>query len=383
MVNKRLLIKNLLSHYDENSFYDKKRQLNLDSKIGKAKFIKHICALSNSNPENNSYLIIGVEDEDNKINGVDFFDDSKIQNLVDAYLENPPQIVYENVLFPSLPSGRVVGLVTIRGKKEISRFKKTIQNIEKNTAFYRKGSNSQPMSNKDTPNSNKEIVESIENMSKNNLNTILESVLSFMTETHKDINPRYQVFKENFIVCWAGHKTKVRGRSYYSRVDIELINEQVRLFYSALDAVTIYYNQDTFVVTEYVKLGLNDRTSFYAFEEVVFKFHDNGSYEMKNKVLFQPPQYNANMLQYIYSNNLKLFSKLQTHTPLTEADLKKITRLPHMLMICYLNGFEDAKRKLTQLDPLVKKLENPKIYRSYKEVMRILRKLKYENENIE
>ena len=42
MINKRLLIKNLLAHNDENSFYDKKRQLNLHTKEGKAKFLKHI-----------------------------------------------------------------------------------------------------------------------------------------------------------------------------------------------------------------------------------------------------------------------------------------------------------------------------------------------------
>ena len=80
MINKRLLIKKLLSHNDENSFYDKKQKLSLSSKDGKAKFLKHICALSNSNPFNNSYIVIGIEDEENKIIGVDFFDDSKIQN---------------------------------------------------------------------------------------------------------------------------------------------------------------------------------------------------------------------------------------------------------------------------------------------------------------
>ena len=94
MINKRLLIKNLLAHHDENSFYDKKRQLNLHTKEGKAKFLKHICALSNSNPANNSYIIVGVEDESNEIIGDDFFDDSRIQNLVNAYLENPPKIQY-------------------------------------------------------------------------------------------------------------------------------------------------------------------------------------------------------------------------------------------------------------------------------------------------
>ena len=106
MINKRLLVKNLLAHNDESSFYDKKRRIDLGSKEGKAKFLQHICALSNSNPANNSYIVVGVEDETNEIRGVDFFDDSKIQNLVNAYLSNPPLISYENIMFPHLRTTR-------------------------------------------------------------------------------------------------------------------------------------------------------------------------------------------------------------------------------------------------------------------------------------
>lgn len=109
MINKRLLIKNLLAHNDENSFYDKKLKLNFSNKEGKAKFLKHICALSNSNPANNSYIVIGIDDATNEIIGVDFYDDSKLQNLVNAYLYNPPIIQYENIPFPHLPVGKVVG----------------------------------------------------------------------------------------------------------------------------------------------------------------------------------------------------------------------------------------------------------------------------------
>jgi predicted HTH transcriptional regulator len=66
----------------------------------KDKVLKHICALSILTlliiP-----IVVGVEDQDNEIVGVDFFDDSHIQNLVNAYLENPPKIQYENVPFPT------------------------------------------------------------------------------------------------------------------------------------------------------------------------------------------------------------------------------------------------------------------------------------------
>src|SRR6478672_13471072 len=145
MINKHLLIKNLLAHNDESSFYDKKRQLNLHTKEGKAKFLKHICALSNSNPSNNSYIVVGVEDQDNEITGDDFFDDSRIQNLVNAYLENPPQIQYENIPFPNLPKDKVIGLVTIKPNRKISFFKKGIHTIPQRSIFKRIGSNTMPI----------------------------------------------------------------------------------------------------------------------------------------------------------------------------------------------------------------------------------------------
>jgi hypothetical protein len=65
--------------------------------------------------------VVGVEDQDNEI-GVDF-DDSHIQNLVNAYLENPPKIQYENVP-PKLTKRQVIGLVTVKPKNNTSYFKK-------------------------------------------------------------------------------------------------------------------------------------------------------------------------------------------------------------------------------------------------------------------
>jgi len=144
MINKRLLIKNLLAHNDENSFYDKKRFILIGEKEGKAKFLKHVCALSNSNPKNNSYIVVGVEDDDNRIVGVDFFDDSKIQNLVNAYLDNPPLISYENIPFPHLPEGKVVGLVTIKSTGQLCTLRKNIWKYYGGSVFFREGSISLP-----------------------------------------------------------------------------------------------------------------------------------------------------------------------------------------------------------------------------------------------
>lgn len=383
MINKRLLIKNLLAHNDESSFYDKKRQLNLHTKEGKAKFLKHICALSNSNPTNNSYIVVGVEDQDNEIVGDDFFDDSRIQNLVNAFLDNPPRIQYENVPFPHLPKDKVVGLVTIKPTHKISSFKKGIYTITSKSVFIRRGSNSIPVEESDIhydtglSYSNTETVISIENNSRNSIEHTLEGVIDFMNNRHKDMSPKYKVFKELFIVCWAGNKKKIRDKTFLSRVDIELINEQVKLFYSALDEVTVDYSDDCFTITEYLLLGLNDKTSYYPLEQVRIRFYDNGYYKMDTEMLFEPPEFNRKMLFHIYNSNLALIRKLQKGLPLSERENKDLENLPSTLMICYLNGFEEAKQKLIDAKLLLKSYDNPTVYVSFKEAMRILRKMKY------
>ena len=380
MINKRLLIKNLLAYNDESSFYDKKRQLNLHSREGKGKFLKHICALTNSNPSNNSYIVVGVEDQENTIVGDDFFDDSRIQNLVNAFLDNPPKIQYENVPFPNLPKGKVVGLVTIKPNTRISSFKKGIHTISPGSVFIRRGSNSIPVDNRNEAsptNLNTETVISIENNSRNSIAHTLDSVIDFMNLKHKDISPKYKVFKELFVICWAGVPKKIRENTFLSRVDIELINEQVKLFYSALDVVEIKYNQDSFTIVEYVPLGLNDKTSYYPLEKLTIHFHNNGYYRIDREMLFEPPQYNKKLLHHIYNSMLSLLDKLQKGLALNERENRDLENLPSTLMICHLNGFEDSKQKLADAKPLLK-AANAAAYLSFKEAMRILRKMKYD-----
>lgn len=381
MINKRLLIKNLLAHNDESSFYDKKRQLNLHSREGKAKFLKHICALSNANPTNNSYIVVGVEDQNNEIIGDDFFDDSRIQNLVNAFLEHPPKIKYENVPFPNLPKDKVVGLVTIQPNKLTSFFKKSIYTIPLHCVFNRQGSNSVPVNEVLKNFQNAKTVLEIENNSRNSIEYTLDGVIDFMNCRHKDMISKHKVFKELFVICWAGIPKKVRNKTYFSRVDIELINEQIKLFYSAQDDVTIAFDDNSFSITEYVPLGLNDKTSYYALEEVTIIFFENGYYKINRKMLFQPPIFNKKMLFHIYNSNLTLLFKLQKKLSFTASEFKDLENLPSNLMICYLNGFEDAKQKLIDAKVFLKPF--PTIYTAFKEALRILRKMKYDHELIE
>ncbi len=377
MINKRILIKNLHAHNDESSFFDKKRQLNLHSQEGKAKFLKHICALSNSNPTNNSYIIVGVEDQDNTIVGDDFFDDSRIQNLVNAYLENPPKIQYENIPFPNLPKDKVIGLVTISPKSNTSHFKKGIYTIPIYSVYMRQGSNTMPVVGKIEKNyQNTETVLGIENNSRNSIAYTLDGVIDFLNFRHKDMAPKYKVFKELFVICWAGIPKRSRDKTYLSRVDIELINEQIKLFYSAQDVVEITYDEDSFTIIEYVPLGLNDKTSYYPLEKQTIHFQDNGYYKIDRVMLFEPPKFNKKMLFHIYNSNITLLNKLQKGHSLSNQEQKDLENLPSTFMICYLNGFDDAKQKLIDSKALLKPFIS--VYLSFKEALRILRKMKYD-----
>ena len=209
MINKRLLVKALLSHNDENSFYDKKLKLNLSSKEGKAKFLKHICALSNSNPKNNAYIAVGIEDKSNAIVGVDFFDDSKLQNLINAYLDHPPVVLYENIPFPHLPQGKVVGLVSIRPLEQVTALKKTFGNTSlgrffpRREYFYAKRRTRAPRP------AMRAEVKTLEQHAQNNISLTLDGVVDFLNSHGDELTTHYKVFKETFVLCWSGLEKKL------------------------------------------------------------------------------------------------------------------------------------------------------------------------------
>ncbi|WP_242203116.1 ATP-binding protein [Aestuariivivens insulae] len=376
MINKRLLIKHLLAHNDENSFYDKKRKIDISHKEGKAKFLKHICALSNSNPKNNSYIVIGVEDEDNRILGVDFFDDSKIQNLINAYLSNPPIVQYENIPFPHLSGNKVVGLVTIRPNNSITSLRKNIWKYYGGAVFFREGSMSMPkVFDIEVKDINSKIVAAIENNAQNNIEHTLDGVIDFMNK-RVDYNPRYKVFKEYFVVCWAGQKKVVKDETFYSRVDIELINEQVKLFFSALDEVSIEISNDSFKIIEYVNLGLQNTNKYYKLEETLIYFSDNANYNIETKLLFEPPQFDKKMLFHIYNTNNAILEKLKKGLTLTKHEEMDLKSLPLTYLICHFNTFPEAIIKLNEAKPYLKSYNND-LYTLYKESLRVLRKVQY------
>jgi hypothetical protein len=195
-------------------------------------------------------------------------------------------------------------------------------------------------------------------------------------QKRKDFNSQYKVFKEYFVMCWAGQKKEVKQEIFYSRVDIELINEQVRLFFSTLDEVSIEYDDDSFKIIEYVNLGLQGTNKYFKLEETTINFGDNANYTIDTELLFEPPGYDKKVLHHIYNANNALLKKIQLGTLLNRQEELDLKNLPVTYLISYFNGFEDAITKLEEAKPYLKKHSN-EVYQLFKEALRILRKIKY------
>ena len=110
-------------------------------------------------------------------------------------------------------------------------------------------------------------------------------------------------------------------------------------------------------------------------------FFDNGYYKMESKLLFEPPAYNKKLLHHVFNSNVALLKKIKMGFTLDKRDEKDLENLPSTLMICFLNGFEEAKQLLINSKPVLKEFGNANVYLSFKESMRILRKMKYDKNN--
>jgi len=82
------------------------------------------------------------------------------------------------------------------------------------------------------------------------------------------------------------------------------------------------------------------------------------------------------MLYHIYNANNVLAEKLKQRIPLSPLEKKDLLNLPATYLICFLNDFEDAMEKLHDVKAYLKQMDK-EVYQSFKESVRILRKVKY------
>lgn len=339
MTNKRLLIKYILSNNDECSFFDKKVSIDIKSEKGKAKLLKHICALSNSNPENDSFIVVGVSN-DNEIIGTCFIDDADIQNILHSGLKNPPSVIYENISFPNVPKNKSVGILTIRNRSSISSFLKRIDTIESGTVYHRIGSKSVPSIGEiSVINENKDIVDKTYKCSQNNIKELIDSVFDFFRMWGDSYNPTYLVFKEQFVVCWAGYEKD----GFYGEVDIQIVNEGTRLFFSGIHDVKINITEDSFNVLEFLRLGYNDKFDYYPTFSTTIIFNDNGTYKTHKVFIFKPPLLPNDEMLLLYKKSKELENEgLVNETLDNNINCLYVESLANYYFLCYLNGIDEA-----------------------------------------
>lgn len=347
MINKRRLIKNLLANNDEGTFFDKKVLLEIHSVKGKASLLKNITALSNSNPANNAYLVFGVEDKTNKIIGQQFVDDSDVQNLVNSYLANPPIVRFENIYFPKLTTDLAIGLLTIRPQVELTTFKKGIWKIVSGQAYFRQGSNSMPVEDGfEIDKENVKAIEELEKYSSISMGQIIKEAEEHKTLWLEEYNPRRIIFKEQFIVCWSGYEDKFGDEPILSEVDIRIINDDVRLFFSAIQKVRVEITDSTFKITEYINMGFDDNFSLHPYEETLLTFYDNGRYSIDIELIFKPPKYDEEQIEQLYKRTKRAENNWLNNLPNENEENWFSEGIAQYYLVCYLNGIDEAKNDL-------------------------------------
>ena len=105
------------------------------------------------------------------------------------------------------------------------------------------------------------------------------------------------------------------------------------------------------------------------------------TYHITSEIIFKTPDIDKRHLHHLYNYYLNLLSKLKNSKRLTIIEQNDLENLCYSLMLCYLHGFNNAKETLIAHKDVFKTGKYSFLYTSFKEVMRILRKLKYETQN--
>ena len=121
----------------------------------------------------------------------------------------------------------------------------------------------------------------------------------------------------------------------------------------------------------------HDDLKRFPLEKKIIHFSDNGNYKIASELIFNPPLYDKKTLFHIYNSNSVLIEKINKNTLLNKQEKTAILNLPASYLILKLNGFKDSKQKLNSIKWYFKK-HSDELYQEYKEVLRVLRKVKYQ-----
>lgn len=334
MLSRKKLIQLALSELpSETEYLDYKQQIDLASDKGRAKLIKLIAAMSNSNPQGMSFIIVGVTDRKNVI-GASFIDDAKLQNAIRGYLESSPKVRYENVTHDQLPQDKFIGLITIYPENSVCRVSKKIWKLCQGSTYYRIGSTiideTALTSDVSFDGNVKDSMDLVKNASVS-LESTIDALLKFYKTQNEAYKPRHYVFHDQYVVGVSGYKSK--RSEFLSEVTVSLINEEVSYFWSALENVKIVVTENTLIVYEMKIAFWNKKLIYFPFKEVTFNFLQGFSYEIIKSlnVKFNPlKQEEIDVFLNSYQNKL-------------DSDESYLEYFPFELLLAALNGSEKAR----------------------------------------
>lgn len=344
MINRRKLIQLIISEiHSEKTYFDYKREIDLKSEAGKAKLVKSIAALANSNPLNNSYLIVGIDDETHDVISAKYIDDQNLQQLVRNYLDPQIQISYENVPFPHSLGKSFLGLITISPSASRFEIKKDIWKLKKGEIYARSGSEIIKFDQKSSSElkANDELI-SLEKRASVKLKYVIDELVKFYQDSSKAYHPQHIIYNDQHVICYSGYKEGLM----LSEVWLHHIGEGISLFWTALEYVIIDANPHSFIVTEYKRLFWQGKDFYSPYKRTEISFLDDGKYKIKKENIFSATvvsQEEINLLIHDYKNSLIEISKTNDGDNLDTRSLGRLEIYPYELLIAILNGSTEAK----------------------------------------
>ncbi len=122
----------------ENSFIDFKIKLDLTVARSKAEFIKDVIAIANSNRDG-GYLLLGIAD-DKIIVGIKQIEEERIQQICHAYITPPVNIDCKLKQMTPDDTPKKVGIIFIHPTIRPHKVARSIDHIEQDMVFVRRGS---------------------------------------------------------------------------------------------------------------------------------------------------------------------------------------------------------------------------------------------------
>lgn len=332
MLNRKKLIQISLSEIpSETEYLDYKQKINLFSDSGRAKIIRLICAMNNSNPKSMSFIFVGIGDNKELV-GASFFDDADFQNAIKDFLPDFLKLSYENVKFPGLPEGRFIGVITIYPSQAGSSICKDIWKLRKGDKFFRRGSITERSAgprNRSIKNNQFESEQLVKRATVS-LGSTLDTFLKFYKETSESYNPEHYVFNDQYVVGITQWRDDSSNLS--SEATVTLLNEEVSFFWSALEYVKITCTRQQVVVEEHALVFWNGERRYMPIKSLIIDFSSPESYSVDKSVVARIPSLSqADIENFMSQYQCKI-----------KSDENYLEIFPYELLLAALNGSTEA-----------------------------------------